>query len=237
MPRRIATAVAIIALIATACSDSEETRTTVISEPVSRLVVTTDAGDIALVGNDQGATTVEALLSGFDDASVLTAEVIAGVLTVSHTCAKEGCSADYTISFDKAMLDVDMTSVSGNIVITDLEGNVTAKTASGDVFLNTITGIIEAESTSGGLLATRVRGATATFTSDSGDIDATFDEPVSSVTMTTSSGNAKIQLPGQPYRVISETTGSIDINIETDEAARGTISINAGTGDITIFDR
>lgn len=235
-PRHIAIAALFTALLA-ACSGSEG-ETIEFAETVDRVVATTGNGLISIAG-DINATSTEvgtvASFSGDEPATSVTLE--AGVLTIDDGCGgRDDCEVEIRVSLP-ATVDVAVTADGGSVVISNTIGIVEVTTVSGAISLNGIEGDLRMiETTSGSILGARLEASQAVVVGGTSTVDLTFDEPVDRVTVTTTSGDATVQVAGEPYNIVATSeSGAIDIVIDEDPGSSGTIEVTTGSGDIKVY--
>lgn len=235
-PRHLFIAAALTAALG-ACGGSSSEETVRFTDSVSTIEATSVGGLISIVGDDDatGTTvTTESRYSG--DAPSVSVTLENGVLIADDGCgSRTDCDVDFRIVVPPNV-DVTATTTDGSMTVNDIIGDVTLATADGNVSLNGIEGSVDVVTVSGSVLGARLESATATVVSDSGNVDLTFNEPVEQVTVTTDSGNATVQVAGEPYNVVTQTVnGSIDIVVDEDAAAPRTITLTTGSGDIKVY--
>lgn len=123
-------------------------------------------------------------------------------------------SATWTLTVPEGT-DIEFSSASGNLTISDLHGAFSATTASGDIELRNCAGEYEISSASGDVDLADCRGEFKVSTA-SGDIDAaavTLDEESS---FSTASGKAQVQLKTSPdYDLqVSSASGRAELDLD-----------------------
>lgn len=234
--RHIAIATLFAAML-TACSGSEG-ETLEFTETVDRIVATTGDGLISIVGDvDATRTEVETIASFSGDEPAISVTLDAGVLTIDDGCGdRNDCEVEFLVSIPAAV-DVAVTADAGSVIISNTIGVVEVATVSGAISLNGIEGDLRLiETTSGSILGARLEASQAVVVGGTDTVDLTFDEPVDRVTVTTTSGDATVQVAGEPYNVVTSTdTGSIDIVVDEDPNSGRTIEVMTGSGDIKVY--
>lgn len=235
-PRHIAIAALFTALLA-ACGGSDG-ETVGFTEIVERVVATTGDGLISITGDlDETRTEVETIasFSGEEPATSVTLE--AGVLTIDDGCGdRDDCKVEIRVILP-ATVDVNVTADEGSVIISDTIGVVEVVTVSGAISLNGIEGDLRMiETQTGSILGARLEASQATVAGGTDTVDLTFDEPVDRVTVSTTSGDATVQVAGEPYNVVTTSeSGSIDIVVDEDSTVPRTIEVTTGSGDIKVY--
>lgn len=125
---------------------------------------------------------------------------------------------------------------SGTIDLAAVQGPIAVEAGSGDIRIVAAADTVVASTGSGNVTVTDA-AATVTAEAGSGNINLTLVEPVSA-TLTTGSGNITASVPAGPYR-IAGTTGSGDreINVATDPASAYVLTLDTGSGNVTVQPR
>jgi DUF4097 and DUF4098 domain-containing protein YvlB len=224
------------AVALTACGGDAGSITELDDSP-SSIEVEIASGNVTIVGNASvGGTSIEATIrDGEPDPSY---ELAGGVLTISDRCdAATACRVDYVVSI-AGDADVTVSTRSGNVALTDLTGAMTIDATDGDVTLATVSGDLDVAVGTGSVLGTRLESVTATFEAQQGNVDVTFDEPVTTLVVATADGDITVQLPDAPYAFeTSAPNGTVDILIEVDATAANAVTLDARNGDITVYKR
>ncbi len=225
------------AAVAVAACGGDAGSVTELEESPSSIQVEIARGNVTIIGNaDVAGTSIEADIRDGDPAPSY--DLAAGALTVLDECgADEGCRADYIVSI-AGDADVMVTTAEGNVSLTDLTGGVTLDVTRGDVTLTSITGDMQVVIETGNVLGTRLVADTATFESQKGDLDVTFDDPVMTLTVASDDGDITVQLPDVPYAFdATAPNGSVDVALQDDPASANRITLDAGNGSITVYRR
>lgn len=225
-----------VAVAMAACGGGAESVTEFEDSP-SGVEIEIARGNVSIVGNASvdGASVDAAIQDGDPSPSY---ELESGVLAISDACDGDtGCRADYVVSI-AGDADVTVTTADGNVALTDLTGTVTVDVADGDVTLASLTGDMRVALGTGGVLGTRLVSDAATFETQEGDVDVTFDEPVTRLVVVSEDGDITVQLPEAPYAFdVSAPNGAIDLVLDDDATAANTVTLEAGNGDITVYRR
>jgi len=219
-----------------ACSGGGETITAFDDTP-TRIEVEIASGNVSIVGN-AGVAGAEIAADITEGDAAPSFDLTAGVLTVTDACDTDaGCGANYNIAV-AGDADVAVTVTNGNVTVANLDGATTLDVTDGNVALASITGDVQVRIDGGDLLATRLTATTATFESAAGDLDVTFDEPVTTLVATTEKGSITVQLPDGAYAFETNAPdGTVDLTIDNDAAAANTVTLTATAGDITVYRR
>ncbi len=191
------------------------------------------SGDIKVTGYEGDAVTVTGTKKGKNPEQVeikdLSGEARLDV-GVEYPDCQNGCNAsvDFEIrvprstafSFDKLL------TASGNIEITDVQGNVKANTASGDVTIKNVNGSIKANSASGDVRVTEVVGeANANTASGNVEVSITKLDGADNMNFSSGSGDVRVSMPSNLDADVSLSTVSgvvkTDFPIEVKKAEWG----------------
>lgn len=212
-------------------------------ETVERIDVETGAGDIeihAVPGLDE--IRVEAVIHGED--TRVSGGVLDGELSLSHECPSHAsnCAVDWYLSIPAREhgLDLVLDTGAGDILVSELIGNVWAETGSGDLILSEVSAdYIKLETGSGELQVVASTAKDLVGHSGSGDLDVELGAAPLRASLETGSGDARLAVPGGGYRVVLTTgSGTIDASgIEQDSAAERSLKVVTGSGDIDLIGR
>ena len=233
--RRILMPIAILTVIAAACSTTTSESEGTIDEPFTRVVVTVGSGDVVVqrtTGSPEWFATAD-----YTGARPSYEPVVAGTdLIVADDCETSSeCSVTYTILVPEGT-EVTATGGSGAITVKEITAAVSVANGSGTVFLDTVNGGISVTTGSGDIIGTKLVAAEATFDSASGSIDVAFENVIPALTIDTTSGDVKAQLAGGPYNLETETgAGNTDLKVDDDDNATNMVSLKTGSGDVTVY--
>lgn len=235
--KRLLTLIAISALIASACGGATADTTFEITDDYEVLRLTGTAGSISVRGDDRAtSTTIVATINYPDTQPDVLASVFGTDLIVGDACIDiNDCFTDYIITVPEGT-SLFIENTTGPVSIGATTGDVTVITSNGNVTATDLAGSLEVTTTEGSVLALGLSSPTAFVTTASGVIDLSFDTTIQDVRAKSVSGNITVQAPGEPYAVSAESgTGGVDVNVETDDGAAGTISAETDSGDIKIY--
>jgi hypothetical protein len=128
------------------------------------------------------------------------------------------CSVDVAVTIP-ADLPVQITTTSGDVAVTALNGPVSVIT------------------TGGAVSATDLRGADVELRSTVGDIAASFATPPSILRVDATTGDVRLTLPGAgaTYRVEGvSTVGRRSVTVPRDDGSAHQIEVNTTIGDVTV---
>lgn len=132
--------------------------------------------------------------------------------------------------------NVTFTTGSGSIRLTSVDGPTTVETGSGDIRIVGTADAVQASAGSGNVTVTDP-GGTVTAETGSGNIDLTLAEP-SSATLHAGSGNITARVPAGPYRIAGTTgSGTRDIAVATDPASTYVLTLDTGSGNVSVQPR
>ncbi|GAB3175361.1 DUF4097 family beta strand repeat-containing protein [Telluribacter humicola] len=123
-----------------------------------------------------------------------------------------GRTSGGSIEVDKCSKDVELVTSGGSIKANDLNGKITLRTSGGSIALNNLDGDIEAKTSGGSIKGDGIKGALNTGTSggsirlagvaaslrastSAGGIEVDFDKLGEYVTLSTSAGSVRVQMP------------------------------------------
>lgn len=233
--RRLPTALAVLVVLAAACSTTTSDADAGVDEPFTRVIVTTGAGDVVIQRTTRTPEwSAQASYSG--EKPDFAPRVVNGELIVDEACdGLSSCSVDYVLSVPEGTEVVARTG-SGDVTIVSISAAVDVTTVSGVVFLNTVKGTIAVETDSGDILGTKLEAARATFKSNTGNVDVAFELIIADLIVDTGTGNVTAQLAGGPYNLDASTgSGSVDFKIDDDDTATNMIVLKTGSGDLIVY--
>jgi len=179
------------------------------------------------------------------DGTVLSLDTsCSGVCSVSYVVRvpPRGTGAGIAITGDNGSGDVNLAGVgsvhvsvgSGNIDIRDVAGAVTSKTGSGDVRVSDVGGDASLTSSSGDVTGRNLRGSHNTVTASSGDV--VLDLPGTGDAMVrTGSGNIDVTVPNNTVRVTADTgSGERNVDVATKPDSALLFDLHTGSGDINV---
>lgn len=107
---------------------------------------------------------------------------------------------------------------------------------SGDILVHNLGGRISADAGSGDVVAIGLRSRTVQLSTGSGDVSASLDEEPASVRAQAGSGDVSVRVPEGSYR-ITVSTGSGDNSIDrlvSNPSSKRSITARTGSGDVSI---
>jgi hypothetical protein len=219
-----------------------------------RVAASTGGGDITVhQGQLSGST---ARLTGKVEYSLVRPKFTVNASGVSLRCnvPTGNCGLDATLDVPSHTA-VDLTTGGGNMQVSGIQGNVTLDSAGGDVGISGIGGSADVQ-TGGGNLTASDLGGVLTFGTSGGDVDGSglfsrhvttdsgggdvtlvFTSVPDSVKVSSSGGDITIVVPrgSTSYAIKSNASGGdFSARVPTNDAARHSIQVDSGGGDISI---
>lgn len=210
-------------LAANTLLDKEKTERFTITQPVTKVVVSSEAGDVEVVATDTDRITVTQTAHWVTDEPSPSSSVSNGVLRLgdeSGGWAIFRSQTDYRIEVPRD-LAVEVDAEAGDVTVTGLAGSVTVASEAGDV-------------TGERLAADRVHAD-----SEAGDVELEFAAAPSAVDATSEAGDVEIDLPSDEYALEVDTEAgdeSVEGIVEYDASPR-TVTVSTEAGDVTIHGR
>jgi hypothetical protein len=200
--------------------DNEKTEKFAVTEPVQKLVVAADAGDVKVVATDADRVTVRRTTHWVTSEPKPTMSVSRGVLRLADDCGgwtTFRCESSYRIEVPRG-LAVDVKASSGDVDVRGLTGAVTLASNAGDV--------------SGDELA----GARLRAKSNSGDVRLGLVSSPSSVEALSNSGDVDVDLPRGEYALETHTdSGDTSVHgIVRYDRADHAVEARSNSGDVTV---
>ncbi|MEW9550529.1 DUF4097 family beta strand repeat-containing protein [Nonomuraea sp. NPDC050783] len=217
-----------LAAVATGCgaggAASKATSSYEVPGEVTALRVEADSGAVELVESDRRAVRVTERLVWHKNKPETRHDVRNGTLDLGFRCpvtfgigaVGTECEVSYRVEVPRG-LRVEASTDSGDITLTGLSGEVSARTDSGAI-------------QAGGLAGDRVSAA-----SDSGDVTLAFTGQPHQVTAKNDSGRTVVRVPAGPYKVVAETdSGEKKVTAATSASAARTIDVSSDSGDLEV---
>jgi hypothetical protein len=194
------------------------TESSLVSSPVTGLVVRGSVGAVSIAGGDRSTVAITAHLVYRGNAPVITRQVTGGVLDLGYrlpSCSDCGVSFDLTVPRG---LGVTVRLGVGQIRLSGLSGTIAASTGVGDIRAS-------------GMSGPRVR-----LTTGPGMISAGFTAPPQQIFARSGIGSVAIRVPsGTAYRVTASTQeGSVRVSVPRAAASSHVIQATTGTGTVTV---
>jgi hypothetical protein len=200
--------------------DHEKTETFAVTEPVSKLVVAADAGDVNVVATDGARVTVRRTTHWVTSEPKPTKTVSGGILRLADDC--EGlsplrCESGYRIEVPRGLA-------------------VEVRADSGDVDVRGVTGAVDLESGSGDVSGHGLAGVHLRATSDSGDVRLGLVSSPASVEALSDSGDVDLELPRGEYALDAHTdSGDTSVHgIVRYDRADHAVKARSDSGDVTV---
>jgi hypothetical protein len=202
--------------------DNKKTERFTFNQPIHKVIVKGDAGNVRVVASDSHAIQVQETRRWVSSEPKPKRSVAAGVLRLEEACSGwiALCETSYVIQVPRN-LDVDIDVDAGDVTITGLSGAVSVKSDAGDV-------------KGTGLAAARISADT-----DAGDVRLAFTTPPVSIDASTDAGDVEIDLPSTEYALDLDTgAGSTSISgIVRYDLAEHAVKARTSAGDVTIHGR
>jgi hypothetical protein len=195
------------------------TQSSLVSSPVTGLVVRASVGGVSIVGGDRSTVAITAHLVYRGNAPVITRRVTGGVLDLGYSCPSSSrkCVVSFDLTVPRA-LDTTVRLEVGQIRLSGLSGTITASTGIGQV------------------QASGMSGPRARLTTGTGMISAGFTAPPQQIFARSGIGSVAIRVPsGTAYRVAASTQeGSVRVSVPRAATSSHVIQATTGTGTVTV---
>lgn len=218
---------------------------------VTDIVITGGSGDVMIRTAAITETRINRIIHRNSDPGS-SYRVEGATLSIDTDCGPN-CSVDYDItapqgvkvrgslgSGDIGLTEVgavDLSLTSGDMMINQVKGDVTAKATSGEITLNDVTGKVTASVQSGNVRAMRIGGGPVDVRATSGDVDVDVVKPMS-VTAQTTSGDVTAHIPAGRYDIrTSARSGDVRLDglgLDDDAQSPNKLNISATSGDVTV---
>src|SRR3954470_9750410 len=200
--------------------DRSKTETFAVTEPVQKLVVAADAGDVKVVATDGDRVTVRRTTHWVRSEPKPTNTVSGAILRRADDCGGVTpfrCDSGYRIEVPRG-LAVEVHADSGDVDVRGVSGAVDLESGSGDV-------------TGHGLTGARLRA-----TSDSGDVRLGLMSSPVSVEARSDSGDVDLELPHGEYALDADTdSGDTSVHgIVRYDRASNAVKAHSDSGDVTV---
>jgi hypothetical protein len=216
-------------------------QTTSIPEPVRRLQISDDTGDVRIRTIGSGDSTVTSRrTSAFRD-PVIKVSMTEGTLGVEVRCPggfgfADRCSVDLVVRVPSG-IPVEVGTGSGDIDAAGPAGAVSLVTGSGDVRFRGVADSLTLRSGSGDVDAEDLRAGRVQARSGSGDVTVAMRSAPSEVTVKTGSGDVAVRVPddGISYQVRTDVgSGDTEVRVPTSPSSGPVISASTGSGDVSV---
>ena len=147
-----------------------------------------------------------------------------------------GVTSDGGPVFISSVAGANIDSGGGGVRATEVYGQLTVSAEGGPVTVSDLTGDLHADTGGGTLLASGIRSAAATVTTEGGDAHLGFAAPPQTVQVSSGGGSASLTVPGGPYALTADDGGGGPelISIATNPAATRTINVSTEGGPLRI---
>jgi Putative adhesin len=204
--------------------DHEKSEQFTISEPLRKVVVASDAGNIEVVATATKRVIVRQKTHWVTGKPTSERTVSAGVLRLADGC-KRGwrmfrCDTSYRIEVPRGL-------------------GVDAHTDAGDVLVRGVGGPLAMASDAGDVDATDLTGTLVKANSDAGDVHLAFAIAPSSIDAQTDAGDVDIELPRGEYALNTDTDAgdtSVSGIVRYDRSAHA-VKARSAAGDVTVHAR
>ncbi|MFF7749731.1 DUF4097 family beta strand repeat-containing protein [Streptomyces sp. NPDC007971] len=203
---------------------------------IDRIEFDLDSGNITLTRGEQGQVGIGRTLTWTDDRPVFKEEWQGNVLRITSKCDGRHCSADYKVQLPSSV-QVDASTEAGVISTQAVQGDQQLKTDSGDIRVTDAAGRLSASVKSGNITADGLASASASATSQAGNLSMGFVRAPAQVTARAQSGNVNVKVPhtGQQYRVQADTdAGQKSVKVAQSSTGQGAITAHSDAGNIDI---
>lgn len=193
------------------------------------------SGDVIVNGYEGQAIVVTAIKSGRDREKVNIEDRSTGNVVDVRVDYPDRCdNCDVEVRFEvKVPRNIaykfnSFSSVSGNVSVTGVTGDLTAKTVSGETTVNNVSGTVNATSVSGEVRVGKVEG-TVSAKSTSGDVEVeilSLEGSAGAMEFSSVSGDVRVKLPGNLDAEVKLSTMSgglkTDFPLTIEESKYGT---------------
>jgi hypothetical protein len=233
------------------------TRTLTLVRPVTSLTVQSYGGAIRVTRGPAGRVQVRDTLTYGPPAGggqpAVTESLSGGHLILDGpACTQVGaCMVSFAVTVPPgvavtAMTDGGSLTVSGTgaanldsgggpVSATRIGGPLTVSTEGGSLLVDGLSGALHADTFGGNLTASGVDAAAATISTDGGDTQIAFAGAPQQVTVSTDGGQVALTAPGGPYALTVDSNGGPEsVGIATNPAARASITIASGGGQVQV---
>lgn len=182
--------------------------------------VTNVSGNVSVAGYEGDAIVVTGYKEGPDSDKVTFEDLSSGNRVDVRVKYPENCDCHVDVRFDVKVpsginYSDSFTSVSGNVEVNQVKGDLRANSVSGNVKVNRVTGSVKANSVSGNVEVGEVYGrASANSVSGDVEIDIKSLEGTENMEFASVSGNVSVKLPGNLDAEVKLSTRSGDLKTD-----------------------
>ena len=206
------------------------------------LAVTSDSGDVHLVGSADGQPHVTWTSHYSIRKPHVTVRQEGNRVVLTSGCGiwlgviPGLCSTDIEVALP-AETDVTVDSSAGDVSAVGLSGALRLSSGAGDVSVDDVSGAITARSSAGDVTGRHVRSARVDARSDAGDVRLTFAAEPDVVRAESSAGDVVITLPAgeRLYAVEAGTSaGDTHNSVRTSSESPYVVTAHSSAGDVTV---
>jgi hypothetical protein len=179
------------------------------------------SGNVNVVGYEGDSVVVTGFKEGPDIDKVTFEDLSSGNNVEVRVKYPENCDCRVDVRFEVkvpsgiSFRNVSFSSVSGNVMVNQVQGELRANSVSGNVKVSRVTGSVKANSVSGNVEVGEVNGR-ASAQSVSGDVEVEINslDGTESMEFTSVSGNVRVKLPGNLDADVKLSTMSGDLKTD-----------------------
>ncbi|MEU0567075.1 DUF4097 family beta strand repeat-containing protein [Nonomuraea sp. NPDC005983] len=198
---------------------NQDTVTYQVTEKVAALHLRSGAGDIAVTEYNGSSVRVVETLQWRNDKPKTWHKVDGDTLSMSYDCEASwgSCGVDYKVEVPKGV-------------------QVKVDTGSGDITLRSLTGPVEVETGSGDVDGSGLGGTKILAKSGSGGVELKCVAVPDSAELRSGSGDVVLHVPQGTYDVDARAgAGDETVSVKTDSASPHKLTLNAGSGDVSVL--
>lgn len=216
-----------------------EQQTITVTEPYSRLSLSSDAGDLWIHGANVTTTTMDLSKEWHGTEPYIDTAVEGDTLYVRVDCRHEPlsrCSVDIDLEVPSEISGV-VDLGAGDLSARHLEGDFTAWTGAGDLLLVDMAGEVHVDTGAGDVDGTELSGDEVMASTGAGDVALTMAARFDLLTADTGAGNVDLRVPYGTYWLDLDTgVGTLQtVGILAGGPSMPTIRAHSGAGDIRVF--
>lgn len=219
--------------------ETSSEQTFVVEDPVAAVLLDSEAGDITVTagtGPGISLSTVSRWAGGEDACPNLQMDKVGDTVSLQSTCPplSLGCSVDWTIEVAENAT-IELKTAAGDILISNLNGQVTATSNAGDITVEQLGGVVSLESSAGDISGLNLQSADFTANTSAGDISLTF-AVATQIAAESGAGDIFVAVPEGAWNLdIWSGAGDVNLfNVEDQPGAERSLQANTGAGDIQV---
>lgn len=193
------------------------TETFLINDPIERVEITVDRGNIDALAWDRQGIVLKRHTFGFQrDLGEAVKEIEDDVLHLELLCVQDGpCSSDHLFELPYG-IGFDITLEDGYCSLGYVDGDIAANVGAG-----LFRGV-------------RLAAPNVSLTAGQVEVDLDFAAPPENVSIDLEEGDVLLAVPSGAYRCEFTADGAVESGVECDDAAAAALSIRVGRGAITV---